>query len=194
MKQVTSLGHSLRQASPKTPLRVLVGLPRPGTALRQAAGHGVQGRSPCRAKRVIPAKAGIAFFLCFLATTAQALPQHSLTLTSPDGTIQKNLTVEIAADAESRRIGLMYRKSMKPDAGMLFTYPARGQIGMWMRNTFIPLDMIFIRGNEVVGIHRGAVPHDETVIRSPEDVDAVLELNAGYVNKHFITTGWRVSY
>lgn len=136
-----------------------------------------------------------AFFLAlFLATTTHAQPERTLTLTSPDGAIQKNLTVEIAADNQSRRMGLMYRKSLKPDAGMLFIYPTRGQIGMWMRNTFIPLDMIFIRGNEVVGIHRDAVPHDETVIRSPEDVDGVLEVNAGYVNRHFITTGWRVNY
>lgn len=139
-------------------------------------------------------RAALATAMVMLASVAQALPERTLTLTSPNGTIAKNLTVEIAADNESRRIGLMYRQTMKPDAGMLFTYPTRGQIGMWMRNTFIPLDMLFIRGNEVVGIHKGAVPHDETVIRSPDDVDAVLEVNEGYVNKHFITTGWRVTY
>lgn len=127
-------------------------------------------------------------------TSAHALPERTLTLTSPDGTIQKNLKVEVASDAETRRIGLMYRQHMAPDAGMLFIYPARQHIAMWMRNTLIPLDMVFIRGTEVAGIHQNAIPHDETVIPSPDEVDAVLEVNGGYTEKHKITPGWRVNY
>lgn len=162
-----SLGHSLRLANSNAPLRALVSLPRPGTAF---------------------------FLSLFLVTSAQALPERTLTLTSPDGTIQKNLTIEIAADAESRRTGLMYRSFLKPDAGMLFTYPTYGTIGMWMRNTLIPLDMLFIHGQEVVHIHPNAIPHDETPITSGEEVNAVLEVNGGYAAKHHITPGWRVSY
>jgi hypothetical protein len=99
-------------------------------------------------------------------------------------------TVELALDSPQRQQGLMYRKEMAPDAGMLFDFEAPREVTMWMRNTLIPLDMLFINEKgRITHIHEGAVPLSETVISSRGPVDFVLELNAGEVKKRGIAVG-----
>lgn len=99
-------------------------------------------------------------------------------------------TVELALDSAQRQQGLMYRKEMAADAGMLFDFEAPREVTMWMRNTLIALDMLFIdaRGR-VTHIHEGAVPLSEAMISSRGPVDYVLELNAGEVKKRGIRVG-----
>ncbi len=94
------------------------------------------------------------------------------------------LTVEVAETPEQRERGLMFRETMAADAGMIFDYHQDVRISMWMKNTILPLDMVFIRADgSVYGIAIGAVPHSLDLISSGEPVRAVLELNAGTVER-----------
>jgi uncharacterized membrane protein (UPF0127 family) len=88
--------------------------------------------------------------------------------------------VEVAADPASQERGLMYRKQMAPDAGMIFDFHQPQMEYFWMKNTVLPLDMIFIRANGTISsIAPNAVPFSTTTIPSIEPVRAVLELNGG---------------
>jgi uncharacterized membrane protein (UPF0127 family) len=93
---------------------------------------------------------------------------------------QARLRVELALTPAEQARGLMFREEMARMAGMLFVYDGAREVGFWMRNTLIPLDMIFVGEDGVVTrVHEGAVPGDETVIPSQGPVRAVLEVNAG---------------
>lgn len=88
--------------------------------------------------------------------------------------------VELALTAEDQARGLMFREEMAPMAGMLFVYPRTRMVGFWMRNTLIPLDMIFVdEAGTVVKVHENAIPGDETVIESGAPSRGVLEINGG---------------
>jgi uncharacterized membrane protein (UPF0127 family) len=94
------------------------------------------------------------------------------------GTVR--FTVETALTPEDQARGLMFRESLPRMAGMLFVYDEERELGFWMRNTLIPLDMIFADATgRVVRVHENAEPLDETVIRSGEPALAVLEINGG---------------
>jgi uncharacterized membrane protein (UPF0127 family) len=89
-------------------------------------------------------------------------------------------SVEVADDAAERAQGLMFRETMAPGAGMLFVYEAPKRAQFWMKNTLIPLDMIFAdAAGRVTRVHPQAVPGDETPIDGGEGVQFVLEINGG---------------
>ncbi len=101
--------------------------------------------------------------------------------------------VELAKSPEERRIGLMHRRHMAPDHGMLFDFGETAPVAMWMRNTYIPLDMLFIRADGVVAnIAHDAVPHSEVILASAGPVRAVLELPAGTTRLLGIEAGARI--
>lgn len=112
------------------------------------------------------------------ASEPQLLEKSELILVSGDRTFRFN--VELADEPKERRVGLMHRKEMAPDHGMLFDFGQNQQVSMWMRNTFIPLDMLFIneRG-EIVNIGYDTVPHSEEIVGSNGPVRFVLEVVAG---------------
>jgi uncharacterized membrane protein (UPF0127 family) len=88
--------------------------------------------------------------------------------------------VEIADTAATRERGLMFRKSLAADRGMLFDFKMSGPVAFWMKNTLIPLDMLFIAADgHIVSIARKAVPMSETPIPSGGDVLGVLEIRGG---------------
>ena len=90
--------------------------------------------------------------------------------------------VEIADTAQKAEIGLMYRENMPRNHGMLFIFPTSHIVKMWMKNTYIPLDMIFFNAqNQVICLHENARPLDETTITCPYPAKMVLELNAGEI-------------
>lgn len=99
-------------------------------------------------------------------------------------------SVELADDAEERAQGLMFREKMAREAGMLFVYPRPQFAAFWMKNTLIPLDMLFIdeRGR-VKSIHADAIPGDETLIPGGNGVLAVLEINGGLAEALGIKVG-----
>lgn len=103
--------------------------------------------------------------------------------------------IEIANTVESRQQGLMFRKELAPDAGMLFDYKYSRHVSFWMKNTLIPLDILFINSTgEIVIIRQNAKPHSLELIPSGEPVRAVLEVNAGIVEKYLIKPGDRVQH
>jgi uncharacterized membrane protein (UPF0127 family) len=97
--------------------------------------------------------------------------------------------VEIADTHYLRAKGLMHRKSMPQNHGMLFIFEKPRIISMWMKNTHIPLDMLFVDKNGIIRhIHENAKPFDETIISSVVPVSFVIELNAGQVKEKNIQT------
>jgi hypothetical protein len=103
--------------------------------------------------------------------------------------------VEVADTPKARARGLMFRKSMPADHGMLFDFKAEGPVSMWMKNTYIPLDMVFIgRDGRVVGVAADTEPMSERIIASPQPAYAVLELNAGAARKMSLAPGDQVQH
>jgi uncharacterized membrane protein (UPF0127 family) len=120
--------------------------------------------------------------------SAAGCPIHQLSVQTQTGTPQ--FSVEVADDDQERARGLMFRDAMPESAGMLFVYPKPRSVSFWMKNTLIPLDMIFtdVRG-VIVSIHKNAIPHDETPIFGGEAIFSVLELNAGVSKAKNIKVG-----
>ena len=99
-------------------------------------------------------------------------------------------TVEVADDAAERGQGLMHREKLAASAGMLFVYERPQRVAFWMRNTLIPLDMIFIdETGTVKRVHANAVPLDETAIPGGDDIQFVLEINGGLAGRLGIAEG-----
>ncbi len=99
-------------------------------------------------------------------------------------------SVEIADSVGERARGLMYREHMARSAGMLFVYARPTYVSFWMKNTLIPLDMIFVDGRGVVQkVHSRAVPGDLTQIPGGDGIKAVLEINGGLARAMGIDVG-----
>lgn len=103
--------------------------------------------------------------------------------------------VELAATPQDRSRGLMFREHLPRSAGMLFVFERPQRVAFWMKNTLIPLDMIFVdQFGEVTRVHSNAVPHDETAIPGGDDVFAVLEINGGLATSYGITAGSKLRH
>lgn len=129
----------------------------------------------------------VTVFLMVCSVFAQAQPAADPNAVFPVETLvvktkggEFNFTVEIADDNAERQQGLMFRQSMLPTHGMLFEFDSKQMIYMWMENTILPLDMIFIREDgSVARIEEKTTPFSRRIIASGEPVAHVLELNAG---------------
>jgi uncharacterized membrane protein (UPF0127 family) len=109
------------------------------------------------------------------APAGTPLKTESLTVLTRRGPAR--FTVEVADTDETRERGLMFRKSLAPDRGMLFDFHTPQPVAFWMKNTLIPLDMVFIAPDgRVIGIARNAAPLSETPIESGGVVLGVLEI------------------
>ena len=98
--------------------------------------------------------------------------------------------VEVADTPQKAQKGLMYKKSIPQNQGMLFVFPYPSIVQMWMKNTYIPLDMIFMNSqNQVICLHKNALPLDESIISCPYPAQKVLELNAGEIQDKQIQLG-----
>jgi uncharacterized membrane protein (UPF0127 family) len=118
------------------------------------------------------------FALLLLPLAACSADDGRLVITSATG--EHAFAVDVVDTPETRAKGLMFVQSMAPDKGMLFDFKETRPVSFWMRNTFIPLDMIFIREDGVVAnIHVNAVPQDPTSIPSDGPVRYVLEIIGG---------------
>ena len=114
-------------------------------------------------------------------------PQRELT---PLSIGKVEFLVETAQTGKELRDGLMFRKSMPKNQGMIFDMKTPRVTSMWMKNTYIPLDIIFVNSqNKVSGFYENAQPFSETLMSSPKETIAVIELNAGMVKKHKIHKG-----
>ena len=141
----------------------------------------------------------VAVSVLFLAPLGRAQQQPLVTFKHDELTITgaggaHKFQIELATDNAQREQGLMYRQTMAPDAGMLFVYDRSQPVAMWMENTYIPLDMLFIAADgHIVNIRQRAVPHSQENIGSAGPVKAVLELNGGTVSRLDIKVGDKVA-
>ncbi len=102
---------------------------------------------------------------------------------------------EFADTNRTRQVGLMHRAEIAPDRGMLFDFKQNRMVSMWMRNTFIPLDMLFLsKTGEVMTVAENTVPHNENAVSSRVRVRAVLELKAGTAKRLGIKPGDHVKH
>jgi uncharacterized membrane protein (UPF0127 family) len=100
------------------------------------------------------------------------------------------ISTYVANSGQQRAQGLMHIRSMANTEGMIFLYPEPARISMWMKNTLIPLDMLFLKSDgRVAKIAANTKPMSETIINSDTDVTAVLELNAGAAQQLGIKSG-----
>ena len=103
---------------------------------------------------------------------------------------EARFAVEIADDAEERSRGLMFREKMPRGVGMLFVYEHPQRAAFWMKNTLIPLDMLFADASgTVTRVHHDAIPGDLTSIDGGDGVFAVLEINGGLAKRYGIEPG-----
>lgn len=117
--------------------------------------------------------------------------KDELSIETKNGTVR--LVVEVAETPRQREYGLMYRRELASNTGMLFDFKRLIAIRMWMKNTFIPLDMLFISKNgEIRQIAKDTVPHSTEIIAAKEPVLAVLEIGGGEAARLGIEVGDRV--
>jgi len=102
--------------------------------------------------------------------------------------------VEVARTPREQQDGLMFRKSLGADQGMIFPYDPPQDVAFWMKNTLIPLDMVFIRANGTIARITTAKALDETPVPGGEPVAAVLELRGGRAAELNIREGDRVDW
>lgn len=126
------------------------------------------------------------------AFAADALSRSTASVTTASGG-RFAFKVEVAVTEAEQARGLMYRERLADDAGMLFPYATPRPTAFWMRNTLIPLDMIFIDGyGRISKIHPMATPGSEATISSDGPVLAVLEIRGGLAARLGIRVGDRV--
>ena len=147
-------------------------------------------------------RATLPFFLSgiiVLIISACVIPDNELKiedLSIYNGEIERaSYQVEIARNLSSRRQGLMFREELALNQGMLLDYKRSAKMAIWMKNTYLPLDIIFVNdAGMIVKIHEGAEPLSTKQISSESKVRAVLEINAGQVKTRGISVGDKVTY
>ena len=129
-----------------------------------------------------------------LAGAAYAQALEALTI-APQGGQRQSFQVEVARNDADRAQGLMYRRSMPANRGMLFDFGRVEPVSMWMQNTYLPLDMLFVRQDGTIArIAANTEPLSTRTIPSGEPVLAVLELNAGTAARLGIKPGDRIEH
>lgn len=127
------------------------------------------------------------------ATSARALDTQTLEIATKTGV--QIFTVEMATTEQEKTTGLMYRKELADGRGMLFDFSPEQPVSMWMKNTFIPLDMIFIRADgRISRIAENTEPQSLAIIPSGPPAKGVLEVIAGTARKYGIAVGDRVAH
>jgi len=131
--------------------------------------------------------------LCAANLAAYAASVQPLEIATKSGV--RVFSVEMATTEEEKQTGLMYRKELADGKGMLFDFSPEQQISMWMKNTYISLDMIFIRADgRILRIAENTEPHSTKIISSGGLARGVLEVAAGTAQKYGIQPGDRVAH
>jgi uncharacterized membrane protein (UPF0127 family) len=147
----------------------------------------------------------VAIAVTLAACTSQAATVHApagqpqtglqrvpLTITSATGT--HHFIVEIAKTEHQQEMGLMFVKSLAPNRGMIFPYDPPQEVAFWMKNTLIPLDIVFIRPDHTIARITNAKALDETPLPSGEPIAAVLEIAGGRAAQLGMAPGDKVSW
>ena len=134
----------------------------------------------------------VSLFLIYNLCEVSASVKSELSIITSNGS-RHNFLVEVARTEEEKKIGLMFRKTLAKNAGMLFLYKREALRLMWMKNTFIPLDILFIDKEGVIKrVVKRTVPHSLATISSRQSVLAVLELRGGVTSSLDIKKGDRI--
>lgn len=135
----------------------------------------------------------LALFGLFAAGSIRAADQQSLEIVSKTGV--HPFAVEVVSTEADRAKGLMYRKSLPEGQGMLFDFHSDQDVSFWMQNTYIPLDMIFIKGDgRIANIVENTEPLSTKLIPSRGPVRGVLEVIGGTTRKLGIAAGDKVAH
>jgi uncharacterized protein len=103
--------------------------------------------------------------------------------------------IEIADDEAKRTQGLMYRDSMAENRAMLFTFPDEQERSFWMKNTIMPLDIIYVNAKkQIVSTQKNAVPYSEDSVPSNGAAQYVVEVNAGFCERHSVKQGDHIEW
>jgi uncharacterized membrane protein (UPF0127 family) len=137
----------------------------------------------------LPVRVLAFLFICFIApVAASAQSVEPLTIQTSGGA--RAFQVEVARNDADREQGLMFRRSLAPDRGMLFDFARIEPVSMWMKNTYVSLDMIFIRADGTIArVAENTEPLSTRVIPSGEPVLGVLEVAAGTAHRLGIKRG-----
>ena len=136
----------------------------------------------------------VSLFLMYNLGEVSASMKSELSIITSNGS-KHNFLVEVARTEEEKKIGLMFRKTLAKNAGMLFLYKREALRLMWMKNTFIPLDILFIDKKGVIKrVVKRTVPHSLATISSRQNVLAVLELRGGITSSLDIKKGDRIEH
>lgn len=145
----------------------------------------------------------IAFFIYnnFIKNNESELEYYSFTkegelsFTDSLGTLKAKIDIEIADNDYERQLGLMNRNKMEANQGMLFIFPQQESLSFWMRNTLIPLDMIFVNDQKkIVTIDKDTKTLSDQSYSSSEPAKYVVEVSAGYTDKHNIKVGDKINW
>jgi uncharacterized membrane protein (UPF0127 family) len=123
------------------------------------------------------------------AGRAMVLPVDPTPLVAVTAQGERRFSIEIADEPSERQAGLMFREHMADDHGMLFVFEATQPVGFWMKNTILPLDLIFIGQDGRIKAIRQGEPESEAVISPDEPVRFVLEVKAGVAAKEGLADG-----
>jgi uncharacterized membrane protein (UPF0127 family) len=146
-----------------------------------------------RARFFVPAVAAIVALCAFLGPAARAASFQPLEIVTKSGV--QVFSVEMATTEQEKETGLMYRKEVPDGKGMLFDFSPPQEISMWMKNTYVSLDMIFIRADgRILRIAENTEPLSTRIISSQGLAKGVLEVVAGTAKKYGIEPGDRVGH
>jgi uncharacterized membrane protein (UPF0127 family) len=122
-------------------------------------------------------------------------PAPARVIFEPPGQSSVTVQVEVAERPEDRQRGLMFRKHLDADVGMLFIFDQSQQLTFWMHNTLVPLDMVFITADwSVLGVVENATPLTDSARQVAGQSQYVVEVNAGFARSHGLAAGTHVRY
>ncbi len=138
----------------------------------------------------------VALFVLTIALGSQVQAEcRADRVTLRNGQSEIRFDIELAQTQQERSRGLMFREHLPNRSGMLFIFDPPQRVAFWMKNTLIPLDMIFVdRAGTVTRVHQGAIPGDLTPIEGGDSVYAVLEINAGLTARYGIVPGTQLRH
>lgn len=144
---------------------------------------GVLARALAAAFALFPAQPG------FADERAMLLPVDQAPLVVVTGGAERSFTIEIADDTAERSAGLMFREDMPDDRGMLFVFQQTRDVAFWMKNTPMPLDLLFVGEDGRIRAIMHGEPQSEAIIDPGEPIRFVLELKAGTAAREGIAAG-----
>jgi uncharacterized membrane protein (UPF0127 family) len=144
---------------------------------------------------VVAVARALAFAVLMMAAVGARAESALETLVIQSGGKSHSFQVEVMRTDAERAKGLMFRRYMPADRGMLFDFKTPGPAAMWMKDTYLPLDMVFIRANGTIArVEENTEPMSTRTIPSGEAVVGVLELNAGTAARLDIKAGDKVTH